>query len=146
MKVRGEIDDSLPPVHCDRQQITQVFLNIVLNALDAMPQGGDLTIALRNAKDRDFVITEFTDTGEGMSEQVLRNIFDPFFTTKPQTKGTGLGLSVSLGILKQHGGDIGVKSEVHKGTTFTIRLPVARIPAEISDANSEESEEEDLIA
>lgn len=149
VKVQGEIDDNMPPVYCDRQQITQVFLNIVLNALDAMPHGGNLSITLRNAKDRDYVVAMFTDTGKGMSDQVLRNIFDPFYTTKPQSKGTGLGLSVSLGIIKQHGGDISVQSEVNQGTTFTIRLPVAKVPADITDANQENEEdggEEDLIA
>jgi two-component system NtrC family sensor kinase len=129
VRVTGEIDSNLPPIFGDFQQLTQVILNIVLNALHAMPDGGTLTIALRTPSGKDQVLVEVTDTGVGMPEQVLANIFDPFFTTKPGAKGTGLGLSVSLGIIRQHGGDILVKSKVGEGTTFTIQLPVAMVPA-----------------
>jgi len=108
-----------------------VFLNIVLNALHAMPNGGTLDISVRNTKDRNSVLVEFTDTGVGIPEHQINNIFDPFFSTKPDAKGTGLGLSVSLGIIRQHGGDIKVKSQVNVGTTFTISLPTARVPAEM---------------
>jgi signal transduction histidine kinase len=131
VKVQGELAENLPSIYGDRQQLTQVFLNMVLNALDAMPGGGTLSIAVNNTRDRDFVTVEFSDTGVGIPEQNLNSIFDPFFTSKQGAKGTGLGLSVSLGIIKQHGGDIKVKSQVGKGTTFTIILPVAKVPAEI---------------
>jgi len=131
VKVKGELDQDIPPVFGDRQQLTQVFLNIVLNALHAMPNGGTLDISVRNTKDRNSVLVEFTDTGVGIPEHQINNIFDPFFSTKPDAKGTGLGLSVSLGIIRQHGGDIKVKSQVNVGTTFTISLPTARVPAEI---------------
>jgi signal transduction histidine kinase len=133
VKVSGELDESIPPIYGDRQQLTQVFLNIVLNALDSMPQGGKLGISIRNTKNRDFVAVEFADSGTGIGEQELKSIFDPFFTTKPDAKGTGLGLSVSLGIIKQHGGDIQVRSRINEGTTFTILLPIAQVPADISD-------------
>ncbi len=142
VKVRGEVDSNLPPVYGDFQQLTQVFLNIVLNALDAMPGGGTISIAIRIARSRDQIEIEFTDTGIGMPEQVVKNIFDPFFTTKSGTKGTGLGLSVSQGIIRQHGGDILVKSEPGTGTTFTVQLPVAMVPAVIPE--SDEPDFEDL--
>jgi len=125
VKVKGELADNLAPIVGDRQQLEQVFLNIILNALHAMPGGGTLTISCNNVDDKDFVSTEFTDTGTGIPEEKITDIFNPFFTTKPDAKGTGLGLSVSLGIIKQHGGDIKVRSQVGKGSTFNVLLPVA---------------------
>jgi two-component system NtrC family sensor kinase len=133
VKVKGDLAANLPPIYGDRRQLEQVFLNIVLNALDAMPQGGTLSIACNNTRDRELVSVEFTDTGVGIPEQKISDVFNPFYTTKPDAKGTGLGLSVSLGIIRQHGGDIEVKSEVGKGTTFTVLLPVAKVPAQIAD-------------
>jgi signal transduction histidine kinase len=129
VKVRGEVEESVPPVYGDRHQLTQVFLNLVLNALDAMPEGGVLTITVEKSPDRSFVHVGFADTGVGIPEQHLGRIFDPFFSTKKQAKGTGLGLSVSLGIIEQHGGHIEVESDVGRGSTFTVSLPVARVPA-----------------
>jgi signal transduction histidine kinase len=133
VKVKGELAPNLPPVYGDRHQLEQVFLNIVLNALDAMPEGGSLSISCNTTWDREFVYVEFTDTGVGIPEQKISDIFNPFFTTKPDAKGTGLGLSVSLGIIRQHGGDIKVRSQVGQGTTFSISLPIAMVPAEIAD-------------
>jgi len=133
VKVKGDLAPNLPPVYGDRRQLEQVFLNIVLNALDAMPKGGSLSISCSSTKDRELVSVEFADTGVGIPEHRISDVFNPFFTTKPDAKGTGLGLSVSLGIIRQHGGDIEVKSEVGKGTTFSILLPVAKVPAEIAD-------------
>jgi len=110
-----------------------VFLNIVLNALDAMPKGGTLSISCNTTGDRELVSVEFADTGVGIPEHRISDIFNPFFTTKPDAKGTGLGLSVSLGIIRQHGGDMKVRSAVGQGTTFTVLLPVAKVPADIPD-------------
>jgi two-component system NtrC family sensor kinase len=141
VKVRGEIDSNLPPIYGDFQQLTQVMLNIVLNALDAMSGGGTLTIALRTPSSKDQIAVEVTDTGVGMPEQVLANVFDPFFTKKSGATGTGLGLSVSLGIIRQHGGDILVRSKVGEGTTFTIQLPVALVPAMIQDSTEIDPDE-----
>lgn len=129
VRVRGEVEEALPPVYGDRHQLTQVFLNLVLNALDAMSNGGVLTITAGQADDGNFVDIGFGDTGVGIPEKYLDSIFDPFFTSKRNAKGTGLGLSVSLGIVKQHGGDIRVASDVGVGTTFTVSLPMARVPA-----------------
>ncbi|MDH4185755.1 MAG: PAS domain S-box protein [Nitrospira sp.] len=114
----------LPQVMVDRHMIEQVLMNLVLNAVQAMKDGGELTI-------RTFVVegvclVEVRDTGSGIPPAVLPRIFDPFFTTKSEGEGTGLGLSVSLGIVERHGGKIVVDSEVGKGTTFTLYLPVLR--------------------
>lgn len=129
VRVRGELEENLPPVHGDRQQLTQVFLNLVLNAIDAMKAGGTLTIDVQKSSDRDAVEISFADTGPGIQRHQLDKIFDPFFSTKKQGKGTGLGLSVSLGIVKQHGGDIRAASRDGEGAVFTVSLPVAKVPA-----------------
>jgi two-component system NtrC family sensor kinase len=129
VKVKGEVEENLPAVHGDRHQLTQVFLNLVLNALDAMPEGGTLTISVEKSADRGSVAVRLTDTGVGIPEENLTSIFAPFFSTKKHAKGTGLGLSVSLGIIKQHGGDIRVESQPGVGTTFTVCLPIAPVPA-----------------
>jgi signal transduction histidine kinase len=132
VKVRGEVEENLPAVYGDRHQLTQVFLNLVLNALDAMARGGVLTITVGKTDDGNFVEIAFGDTGVGIAEQNLDSIFDPFFSTKKDAKGTGLGLSVSLGIVRQHGGDIRVASQPATGTTFTVSLPVAKVPAQMA--------------
>ncbi|MEW6185634.1 MAG: ATP-binding protein [Thermodesulfobacteriota bacterium] len=118
----------LPRIHGDQQQLSQVFLNILLNALDAIPKGGRIQVSVAH-EDPNFVAAKITDNGPGIPEHILPNIFDPFFTTKPQGKGTGLGLSVSQGIVARHGGQIKVSSKEGTGTTFTIILPVTTIPA-----------------
>ncbi len=125
----------LPPIIADFAQLQQVFMNIIINAAEAMENGGKLTIVTRIAPSDKMVEVEFTDTGKGIPAELLPRIFDPFFTTKP--KGTGLGLSVVYGIVNRHQGEIEVKSEVNKGTTFIIRLPVnppsvALLPHDVS--------------
>jgi two-component system, NtrC family, sensor kinase len=119
---------NLPRIHGDQQQLSQVFLNILLNALDAIPKGGRIQVSVAH-EDPNFVAAKITDNGPGIPEHILPNIFDPFFTTKTQGKGTGLGLSVSQGIIARHGGQIRVSSKEGIGTTFTIILPVTTIPA-----------------
>jgi len=114
----------LPPVECIPSRLTQVFMNILVNAAQAIPERGSITIATR-ARGEEVEIA-FTDTGKGMSADVLEKVFDPFFTTKPVGKGTGLGLSVSYGIVKNHSGRIEVASRPGQGTTFTVVLPVHR--------------------
>ncbi|TMQ22740.1 MAG: GAF domain-containing protein [Candidatus Rokuibacteriota bacterium] len=112
----------LPMVEMDVPRIKQVFLNIINNAVFAMKAGGTLTI--RTAAAGDSVRIAFADTGPGIPADILGRIFDPFFTTKPEVSGTGLGLSVSLGIVQSHGGTIEVASEVGRGSTFTVTLPL----------------------
>jgi len=138
IKVNFTPSDTLPHVLGDRQQLIQVFLNIILNALDATLKNGSLTISIQISKNRDYVRTEFADTGTGIPEEKLSSIFDPFFTTKPEGKGTGLGLSVSQSIIKKHGGNISVVSEVNKGTTISVSLPTAMIPADLSETGSDD--------
>lgn len=111
----------VPSFRMNPDQIQQVFLNLMLNALDAMPEGGHFEVNITSADS--FAEITFMDSGTGIEETVLDRIFDPFFTTKPMGKGTGLGLSICYGIIKDHNGTINVKSKKGIGTTFTIRLP-----------------------
>ena len=112
----------VPKIHGVASQINQVLLNLITNAAQAMDDGGKLTVTSRRAGDK--VEVEVTDTGAGIPDKVLPKIFDPFFTTKPVGEGTGLGLSIVHKIVQSHGGDIKVRTEAKKGTTFTISLPV----------------------
>ncbi len=112
--------EDLPPIPANAAHLKQVFLNLVLNAIDAMPSGG--TLSLRTAREDEMVRIEFTDTGVGMSEKTQDRLFEPFFTTKPH--GSGLGLSISYGIIEAHDGQILVRSEVGKGSTFSLLLPI----------------------
>jgi signal transduction histidine kinase len=114
----------LPLVECLPFQLNQVFLNLLVNAAQAIPERG--TITLRTTCNGDHVSIAVADSGIGMPPEVRDRIFDPFFTTKPIGKGTGLGLSVAYGIIEKHGGRIDVDTAPGKGTTFTITLPVAR--------------------
>lgn len=114
----------LPSVMVDRHMIEQVLMNLILNAVQAMKKGGALTI--RTSVEEGVCRVAVSDTGSGIPASVLPRVFDPFFTTKGEGEGTGLGLSVNLGIMERHGGRILVESEVGKGTTFTLCLPVSR--------------------
>jgi CheY-like chemotaxis protein/anti-sigma regulatory factor (Ser/Thr protein kinase) len=109
-------------IHGRSAALTEVMTNLVLNAMDAMPDGGTLGIATRDAGDT--VIVSVTDTGIGMPEHVRRRVFEPFFSTKGEA-GSGLGLSMAYSIMRRHGGDIRVDSEPSRGTTFTLTLPAA---------------------
>lgn len=134
--VEKDYDLSLPEVVIDASLIQQVFLNIILNACDAMKGSGKLT--LRTRAKNGWVEVMFSDTGHGIPESILDKIFDPFFTTKESSEGTGmgLGLAVSYGIVQSHGGEILVNSKEGVGTTFTVRLPLSgQLP---EDANERE--------
>ena len=126
--------DNLPQVVIDPSQIERVFLNLIINAAEAMDGGGKLTLATRLDSDGRVVEVEFTDTGHGISEENMNKLFEPFFTTKDIAHGTGLGLAISYGIVKSHKGAISVESEVGKGTTFIVRLPLNGI---IEDTENE---------
>jgi len=107
-------------------QLQQVFINIILNAQQAMPEGGVLTITMLKIKDKAGKLRAsiaFKDTGCGIAKEHLSRVFEPFFTTKKDWKGTGLGLSVSYGIIHSHKGYISVESELGAGSTFTVTLP-----------------------
>jgi signal transduction histidine kinase/CheY-like chemotaxis protein len=133
--VNEQYAPDLPGAELDVSRIKQVFLNIINNAVYVMPNGGSLTV--RTAADSRGVRVDFEDTGPGIAPEHRDRIFDPFFTTKPEVSGTGLGLSVSLGIVQSHGGTIDVQSELGKGTTFSVILPLrvdgeAPVPAATS--------------
>jgi two-component system NtrC family sensor kinase len=122
VSVETHLDSSVPEVMASTNQMRQVMLNLFKNAKEAMPKGGTLTI--RTAREENDVVIRIRDTGVGIPEEIRDRIFEAFFTTKQKVKGVGLGLSVCYGIVKDHGGEIKLESEVEKGTTFTIRLPV----------------------
>jgi signal transduction histidine kinase len=121
VEVVEKFGKELPEVPVDPIQLQQVFINIITNACQAMLKEGTLTI--RTGQTGDIMEIEISDTGEGISPENLTKVFDPFFTTRKVGSGTGLGLSISYRIVEKHGGHIDVKSEVGKGTTFTIKLP-----------------------
>jgi two-component system NtrC family sensor kinase len=123
--------DNLPPLTLDRSQIQSVLLNILINALDATETGGDIGVSTGismsgGTSGQKFVEIRISDTGSGIPADDLDKLFDPFFSTKEVGKGTGLGLSVSLGLVERHGGTIRVKSELGKGSTFYVWIPVLR--------------------
>jgi polar amino acid transport system substrate-binding protein len=113
----------VPPIIGNRNSLTQMFLNLLLNAGDAMPEGGKLTIGLDIDGDETVQVT-ISDTGQGIPREHIDKIFTPFFTTKPTREGTGLGLSLAYDTVSKHGGEITVSSTENKGTTFLIRLPL----------------------
>jgi PAS domain S-box-containing protein len=122
IQLRRHYFPDVATVVADKSRLKQVFLNIILNALQAMQQGGSLTITLDESEDGQEFILSFTDSGKGIARQNLDKVFDPFFSTKEIGEGTGLGLSVSYGIIQEHGGSIEVVSKEGRGSTFTIRL------------------------
>jgi two-component system NtrC family sensor kinase len=123
-RIRMELhfQQDLPTIYCDRGQLQQIFLNIVNNAIDAI--GKDGLISIDSRLQGPDVLVKIKDSGPGIPPNILQHIFDPFFTTKAPGKGTGLGLSITYGLVKKLGGDITVSSEIGKGATFDIRLPI----------------------
>jgi two-component system NtrC family sensor kinase len=126
ISIETHLSSDLPPVPTVADQITQVFLNIIINAIEAMPLGGRLRLETVLTDDGKWVLIRFHDTGTGMSPEEIANLFEPFYTTK--TDGTGLGLAISYGIVERHAGLINVSSQAGTGTTFTVKLPTQ--PAE----------------
>jgi signal transduction histidine kinase len=130
IKVQQDLQTGLPPIYGNTGKLQQVFLNLFLNAKDAMPSGGTLMISTNNGHSVQVVVS---DTGTGIAQEHIHRIYDPFFTTKnkPQTKvghssGTGLGLSVTYGIIQEHAGKIRVDSKPGMGTTFIMEFPLVR--------------------
>ena len=124
INVVQDLDPDLPPVMADQSQFQQVFMNILMNAVQAMDERGDISIVTRRVANGAEVA--ISDTGHGIPSEQIDRIFDPFFTTKASGQGTGLGLSIAYGIVTTHRGTISVSSEVGKGSTFTIRMPAAQ--------------------
>jgi two-component system NtrC family sensor kinase len=136
--VTTAVAENLPVLMIDRVQLRQALVNVAMNAVDSMPGGGSLHLAARLSDSGDDVRIEITDTGCGIPTENLSRLFTPFFTTKAMGKGTGLGLAITYGVIKMHSGDITVDSEVGKGTTFTIRLPVRTADAIGDDGSARE--------
>jgi CheY-like chemotaxis protein len=138
VKIRQELAECLFAIEADQGQIEQVLLNLLVNASDAMPNGGDIILKtmnvthddmkdkLYNPKSGDYVLLLVTDTGMGMDKKTMDRIFEPFFTTKEMGRGTGLGLASTYGIVKGHGGYIDVHSNIGQGATFNIYLPASQ--------------------
>jgi signal transduction histidine kinase len=127
VKVVREFADKLPAVQGDRQRLRQVFLNLLTNATDAMPEGGTLTLRVHAEvldSNAGMVIVQFIDTGMGIHPDQLQQIWEPFFTTKPEGKGTGLGLPICRRTIEEHRGTIDVQSEPNQGTKIRIHLPL----------------------
>jgi histidine kinase len=130
VKVELHLDEELPPIRGDSNRLEQVFLNLIMNARDAMDEkealagkGVEKVLEISSFRENNAVVVTISDTGLGMSEEVKEKIFEPFFTTKPVGKGTGLGLSISFGIVRDYDGNIDLESEEGQGTTFRIRFP-----------------------
>jgi signal transduction histidine kinase len=128
---------ALPPVECYPQQLNQVFMNLLMNAIQAMPRGGRLTLRGRAAPDR--LVIEIGDTGMGIAEENLERIFEPGFTTKGARVGMGLGLLICSEIMDRHGGEISVNSKVGVGTTFTLGIPLS-LPAGATEGRAARAE------
>jgi len=128
VQVQLQLDPNLPVVVCDAAQIEQVFLALIMNALDAMPQGGNLWLTTSFSREPGAVRIVIRDDGMGIAPEILPRLFEPFLTTKETGKGVGLGLAISRSILERHSGDIEVQSEVGRGTTFTVILPWDVVP------------------
>ncbi|HSL55892.1 MAG TPA: PAS domain S-box protein [Pyrinomonadaceae bacterium] len=147
IEINFQIPNDLWVISADATQMHQVLMNLCVNARDAMPEGGSISIKAENgyvdenyarmhleAKPGRFVLITVADTGPGMTAEVQSRIFEPFFTTKEMTKGTGLGLSTALTIVKSHGGFINVYSELHKGSQFAVYLPALEMPGSVDAA------------
>jgi signal transduction histidine kinase len=131
-----QLDDNLPPIFADPDQLQQVILNIYLNSIDAMSErGGTLTITTKGGVEKkntyppmtDHIIIIISDTGHGISREHIKQIFNPFFSLKGAGEGTGMGLAVSHNIIQRHNGSIDIESELGKGSTFTIYLPLSKV-------------------
>ena len=124
IQIEARLEEGIPPVQGDFNQIQQCVINLIFNAMDAMPDGGTLSLSSSFDREKGLVEIKIADTGHGISKEDLPHIFDPFFTTKIEGKGLGLGLSTVYGIVDRHRGTITVESEPGKGSVFTIRLPL----------------------
>jgi two-component system, NtrC family, sensor kinase len=126
IEVNLDVEAGLSRIHGNPIRLNQVFMNLIVNAAQAMEGNGKLDIQARHRSNEDIVEVLFRDTGPGITEEIIKEIFDPFFTTKTDQGGTGLGLSVSYAIVREHKGSIRVTSEVGQGTTFTLRFPALK--------------------
>lgn len=140
-----DVSPHIPPAKVNDQQIAQVFLNIINNAIHAMEPGGG-KLSIQSACDSDKIIITIADSGPGISEEVAQEIFEPFFTTKEAGKGTGLGLSISKRYVEENGGSIRIEKSSLGGAAFVIEIPGAQVGARRANANGRPTEEEDSVA
>jgi signal transduction histidine kinase len=126
--VEQALEPTLPTIFADRQKLRQVFLNLLTNAADAMPEGGRLRLraGVETADGQTLVRIEFADTGAGIDAEHLHRVTEPFFTTKPEGKGTGLGLAICRRVVEEHRGSMHIESQTGRGTTVALRLPASR--------------------
>jgi two-component system NtrC family sensor kinase len=136
IQLQVDFAPDLPRIYCDAAQIEQVLVALVMNSIDAMPRGGNLWIRARVLPDSDQIEIQVRDDGSGIPPEILPHIFEPFLTTKESGRGVGLGLAISHSIIERHHGRIEVQSEVGRGTTFTIRLPVDGNAASVAGTHS----------
>jgi signal transduction histidine kinase len=129
IRVERELLAEDPVTFGNAGKLQQVFLNLFLNARDAMAEGGELRVRTETVDSKVDIVVQ--DTGSGISRENIKKIYDPFFTTKALGKGTGLGLSVSYGIIHEHGGNISVESQLGRGTSFKLELPLVRKPVNV---------------
>jgi signal transduction histidine kinase len=139
IEIQTAFSTNIPPLSCDFRRLQQAFMNVLWNAIEAMPEGGVLTVSTSFDPKQDQIEITIADTGAGIPEDDVERIFEPFFTTKADGKGVGLGLSVAYGIISQHRGEIHVQSKVGEGTHFTIQLSPG------SNDVSVEDEKDDII-
>jgi signal transduction histidine kinase len=138
IKIRTDYATGLPLLSCDFKRLQQAFINILWNGIEAMPEGGVLTVSTNFDRQRNIIEVKISDTGVGISEEDVEKIFEPFFTTKDEGKGVGLGLSVAYGIIRQHEGELYIQSKASEGVHCTIQFPAGPRTLSIVDQKDEE--------
>jgi signal transduction histidine kinase len=134
IQLKKSFDPDLPMIHFDESKLQQVWMNLLLNAKQSLKKGkGLISVTTRRDESKGIVYVTIEDNGEGMPPEIVHKIFDPFFTTKKVGEGTGLGLSVSYGIIREHGGDITVRSKLSEGSIFEVSMPEKRRGFEYDD-------------
>ena len=130
IEISKDFDEAIPDIYADPQQLNHVFMNLILNAAEAMEGRGTLTLRTKLCPEAEAVEFQICDTGIGIPQEIQSRVFEPFFTTKEIGQGTGLGLSMVYGIVDRHKGKITIESEENRGTTFTVRLPIGELALE----------------
>jgi signal transduction histidine kinase len=137
IEIHTDYAPNLPHVSCDFSRLQQAFINILWNAIEAMPQGGVLTVTTALDFEQEMIEVHIVDTGTGIPEENLERIFEPFFTTKEEGKGVGLGLSVAYGVIRQHHGEIQIQSRIGEGTHVILQLPAGPRALSIEEQSDE---------